>query len=490
MDESPTTPSTDTTAESSQSQTHRIRIGDRDIDYVATAGTVLVRDAEHEPLASVFYLSYVAEQPVGAPARPVTFFFNGGPGSASLWLNIGGFGPKRAPTATPAATPPAPYIVGDNPHSLIDTTDMVFIDAVGTGYSRLAGSATGADVWGVDQDVDVFARAITRYLTITNNWNAPRFLFGESYGTTRSAALVHKLQNQGIDFNGVVLLSTLLNWTTMQAGADQSYVNSLPSFAAAAWYHKRRDDHPDNLDAYLDEVRAFAQGPYAAALQLGDRLPAEQENAVAEQLGRHIGLDAGYLKRTMLRVDMEQFRRALLDEQGIVIGRFDTRFTAENNYIIGNGSHDPATDDAATAGVNSAHLSTFRDHLVSDIGYTSELHYLPLNNVVIAQAWDWNHKAPGFDAPMQIPNVTLDLAAALRRNRSLRVAVMGGVYDLATPFFGAEYDFAHMFLSAELRENVSFHFYESGHMTFVDEVAITKMKADLIEFYATATRTA
>lgn len=470
------------------SRRHRIAIGGREIEYTAGAGTVIVRDDDNAPIASVFYTSYVADRAEDAPPRPVTFLFNGGPGSASLWLNIGGFGVKRTPTNTPKATPPAPYVSGDNPHTLLSDSDLVFIDAPGTGYSRLLAGTTPAQVWGVDQDVDAFARAITRWLTITNSWNAPRFLFGESYGTTRAAALVHRLQNQGLDFNGVVLLSTVLNWGESNLGGPREYINMLPSFAATAWYHGRaRTDH-EELEPLLVEARAFAQGPFAAALLQGDAIAADVETEVAERMGDLIGLDPEYLKKHHFRIGMEQYRYALLADEGKVIGRFDTRFTADHQYVVGNGSHDPATDDAATAGVNSAHLSTYRAHLVDDIGYTSELHYRHLHNMPISRAWDWRHKAPGVDAPQLVPDVSLDLSAAVRRNPNLKVFVMGGYFDLATPFFGPELDVAHLYLAPTLRHNIRFTFYESGHMTFVDEDAVERMKADLDAFYRDATR--
>lgn len=274
----------DADTETFTSRRHRITAGGRSIDYTAGAGTVIVRDDEHRPLANVFYTSYVADREEGAPARPVTFLFNGGPGSASLWLNIGGFGPRRTPTNTPRATPPAPYVTGDNPHTLLTESDLVFIDAPGTGYSRLSGDATASEVWGVDQDVDAFARAITRWLTITDRWNAPRFLFGESYGTTRAASLVHRLQNQGLDFNGVVLLSTVLNWGESNLGGPREYINLLPSFAATAWYHGRARTAHEELEPFLEEARAFAQGPFAAALLQGDLISPEVENEVAERM--------------------------------------------------------------------------------------------------------------------------------------------------------------------------------------------------------------
>nr|WP_274637652.1 hypothetical protein [Microbacterium bovistercoris] len=473
--------------EETVSSRHCLTVDAGSIDYTATAGTVLIRDDDGGPLASMFYLAYVADRAADAPRRPVTFLFNGGPGSASLWLNIGGFGPRRAPTATPVATPPAPYTVGDNPHTLLGDSDLVFLDAPGTGYSRLLGDTTPDKVWGVDQDADAFARAITRYLTITNSWNAPRFLFGESYGTTRASALVHRLQNQGLDFNGVVLLSTMLNWAENNLGLDQEHINLLPSFAATARFHGRSRVEAESLEDLLTQARDFAQGPYAHALQRGDRIDPDEERTVAERFAAFTGLDVDDVLARHFRIGMEPFRYALLRDRGQVVGRFDTRFIADHQYVIGTGSHDPATDDAATAGVNSAHLSAFREHVAGDLGYTSELHYRHLHNMPISQAWDWRHKAPGVDAPTPVPDVSLDLSAAMRRNPNLKVAVMGGVYDLATPFFGTEVDVAKLYLAPRLRENIRFRFYESGHMTFVDEDVVAQMRRDLHSFYADAT---
>jgi carboxypeptidase C (cathepsin A) len=462
---------------------HAIDLPGGRLEYQARAGTVRVGRDDGSPLADVFYLAYRVES---AATRPVTFAFNGGPGSASLWLNVGGFGPRRAPTLTPHATPPAPYAFGDNPHTLLAASDLVFLDAVGTGFSRLAGDGRPDEVWGVDQDVDVFARAILRYLTMTGSWQAPRYLFGESYGTSRAAALVHRLQNLGADFNGVIMLSTLLNWATTQPGLDQGYINLLPSYAAAAWYHGKARPAGLPLTGFLDGAREFAHGDYAAALQRGDLLPAAAGQAVAARLADFTGLDVTTLRRTKLRIEMEDFRRELLGQEGKRIGRFDARFCAEHQYVIGTGAFDPATDDAATAGVNSAHLSGFHRHLAADLGYRSHLHYRPLNNVTIEAAWDWRHKAPGIDAPLQVPNVALDLSAAMRRNPALRVYIMGGVYDLATPFAGAEFDISHLYLGERLRRNVQFSWYESGHMTFVDEKVIPVMTSDLARFYASA----
>ena len=454
-----------------------------DVEYEAVARTLLVRDDDERPLASVFAVAYLATSSAADGDRPLTFCFNGGPGSASLWLNIGGFGPRRAPTRTPEATPPAPYRVVDNPHSLLDVTDRVFVDAVGTGYSRAAEGVPPERVWGVDQDVDVVARAVQRYLTLTGSWNRPRFLFGESYGTMRAAALAHRLQNQGLDLNGVVLLSAFLDAGT--ARGDQGHVHLLPSYAATAWYHGLLPERGD-LETLLDRARTFAAGPYAHALQLGDRMSAEREERVAAELHDLTGLDVALLRRRHLRVGMEEFRAHLRAADGLVVGRFDTRFTAPTPYLPGEGAVDPATDDPATAGVTSAHLSAFRAHLAHDVGHRSDLTYRPLHNTVIEPVWDWRHRAPGTGEAIAPADVAPDLAAALRRNPHLQVAVLGGVFDLATPFFGVESDVARLYLGARLRANVRFHLYESGHMTFVDEAAATAMAADLRAFYRDA----
>lgn len=467
--------------EDAASRDHTIIINGRTIAYKATAGTLIITDDEGVPRGSIFYTAYTADAAgrAGKP-RPLTFFNNGGPGSASLWLNVGGFGPKRPPTLTPRATLPAPYLVQDNPYSLLDKSDLVFIDAIGTGYSRPIGDTPGKAFWGVDADIDSFARAINRYITKNDRWNSPRYLFGESYGTTRSAGLVYKLQNQGMDFNGVVLMSTILNSGTGLPGVDLEDIGRVPSFAATAWYHGKSATRPADLLAYLDEVRAFALGPYASALLKGDRLPAEEMDAVAHTLSGYIGLSADFLKKNKLRIGMEQYRTALMADRGLIIGRFDTRFTAPASYVSGDGSYDPATNDAATAG--------FQDHLARDIGYKPDLQYRPLYNGVIAPAWDNHHKAPGIDEPIPVPNTSLDLAGAMQRNPNLKIMVIAGLYDLATPFAGAEFDISHLYLTPNLRQNISFAYYESGHMTYVDEAASQKLKVDLDRFYDATTR--
>ncbi len=471
-------------AEVAHTTDHVVRVAGKPINYKATAGTLTLRADDGAPTASMFYVAYTVEPAKGAPQRPVTFFFNGGPGSASLWLNIGGFGPLRAATSTPHATAPAPYAFEENQGTLLDRSDLVFLDAIGTGYSRVLGKADYAQFWSVDGDVDAFSRAIIRYVEINRRWNSPKFLFGESYGTTRAAAVAYKLHIQDVDLNGVILQSSLLNFARLQPGLDEIFIDSLPTYAAAAWAHKRAAGASTDQNAFLDEVRAFARGPYAAALAKGDLISKDEEDSVARQTSRYVGVSVQYLERTHLRIEMESFRKELLRDQGMVIGRFDARFSGPDPGTTGQ--YDPATDDPATAGVNGASLAAFRNQLAVDLGFTTNLSYRALYNAVIEPRWDMHHKAPGIDERLTSPNTGLDLAAVMGANPHLRVLSLNGIYDLSTPFFGTEYDLAHLLLPAGLRNNITIRYYASGHQTYADPAALREMKADLDRFYASA----
>ncbi len=471
-------------AEIARSTDHVLTLAGKSLHYKATAGTLTLRADDGEPTASLFYIAYTVAPAKGGTQRPVTFLFNGGPGSASLWLNIGGFGPLRAPTATPHATLPPPYTFVANEGTLLDKTDLVYLDAVGTGYSRTLGKTPYSQFWSVDGDVDSFSRAIVRYIEINNRWNAPKFLFGESYGTTRAAALAYRLHIQDVDLNGLILQSSILNFARLQPGMDEIYIDSLPTYAAAAWAHGRATEAPKDESAFLDQVRAFARGPYAAALAKGDRISNEELSTVAGQTSRYVGVSPGYLKRVHLRIEMEPFRKELLRDQGLIIGRFDARFTGTDPGT--SGQYDPATDDPATAGVNSAFLAAFRQQLSADLGFHTLLSYRALYNAVIEPRWDMHHKAPGIDEPLTTPNTALDLAAVMGANPHLKLLSLNGLYDMSTPFFGTEYDLSHMLLAPELRQNIEIKYYASGHQTYADPDALRLMKADLDRFYDAA----
>ena len=455
---------------------HTATIGGRAIAYTATAGTLTLRDDEGKPTASMFYVAYTT----GDPHRPVTFLYNGGPGSSTLWLHMGSLAPVRVLTDSPAPTHNAPYAVVNNDSSLLDKSDLVFLDAVGAGYSRPIGDTKLSAFWGTDQDIDAFARGIERYLTVNGRWNAPKFIFGESYGTTRSAGLSYRLQEDGVQLNGVLLLSSILNYGRRSPGFDQEMINYLPSYAAIAAYHHRLASPPTDIPAFLREVREFARGPYANALAKGQDLSEADRRDIAVKLAGYIGLTPDYILAADLRVAPGRFRAELLRDQRVMLGRYDARFTGSN---VDAASEDPEFDPSDT-GITGAFVAAFHDYLTRDLGYTSDLSYRPTYCSAGVQ-WDFTHKARGLGNGGQ-PNqtdVALDLSQAMRENPHLLLYSLNGIYDLATPFFGTEYDLGHMQLDPAERGNVRFAYYPSGHMVYLNPDALKSMKADLARFY-------
>jgi carboxypeptidase C (cathepsin A) len=463
----------------------QVTVAGQRINYTATPGTLTVRDDNGDPRASMFYVAYVAEQSRGKP-RPVTFVFNGGPGSSSMWLHIGSFGPVRVDTPTDTASAPAPFAIGPNPQSLIDKTDLVFMDAIGTGLSRPLGKAKGKDFWGVDQDISVFTDAIQRYLTINDRWNDPKFLLGESYGTLRAAGLVHSLQERGTQMNGVILLSSILNYGVRNPGFDQISVTYLPSYAATAWYHNRLPNRPATLEPFLSEVREFARGPYLTGLAKGDDLPDAERDALADKLAGYTGIGREYWIRTSLRLDLGRFRKELMRDTGRTVGRLDSRFLG---FDLDDAGETPEFDAADTA-ISGAYVGAINRYLFGTLGYETDLTYRPNFYREISPNWDQRHKAPGGGGGRAMPaaDTALDLARAMRANPHLKVLSLNGYYDMATPFFGAEYDLKHMQLPATLRPNVTFKYYESGHMIYIHPESMTALRRDLVDWYDSATR--
>jgi carboxypeptidase C (cathepsin A) len=455
---------------------HAATIGGKPIAYTATAGTLSIRDDEGKPTASMFYVAYTT----GDPRRPVTFLYNGGPGSSTLWLHMGSVGPVRVLTDSPQPTHNAPYDLVANNDSLLDRSDLVFLDAVGAGFSRPVGDTKLAAFWGTDQDIDAFARGIERWLTINGRWNAPKFLFGESYGTTRSAGLSFRLQQDGVQLNGVVLLSSILNYGRRQPGFDQEMINYLPSYAAAAAYHHRLATAPGDLPAFLSEVRAFARGPYALALNQGHDLPDADRRAIAARLSAYIGLPVDYILASDLRIPPSRFRKELLRDQRLTLGRYDDRFTGADVDAAGE---NPEFDPSDT-GITGAFVAAFHDYLTHQLGYETNLAYRPTYYSSGAR-WDFDHRASnvGGGGGTNQADVALDLSQAMRENPHMLVYSLNGIYDLATPFFGTEYDLGHMQLDAGVRGNVRFAYYPSGHMVYLNADALRAMKADLARFY-------
>ncbi|APA89330.1 peptidase S10 [Paraburkholderia sprentiae WSM5005] len=475
------TPAIPVPPESTSVTTHSLRVNGRKLDYTATAGNLLLHDKSGAANASVFYVAYTV--PTKTPAaRPITFLFNGGPGAGSVFLMMGSVGPKRVRTASPASTPPAPYTLEDNPDSLLDISDLVFIDAVGAGLSRPVGHGTGKDFWGVDQDVDAFAQFIDRYLTANQRWNSPKYLLGESYGTARAAMLAYRLGQNNIALNGVILLSSVLNSAAFSPGTDFKSESYLPSFAAIAWYHDKVTPKPASLPAFLDEARAFARGPYAQALEQGDALPDDQRDAIAARIAYFTGLDVGFVKRNRLRLYPSRFRNELLRSESRSVGRYDARFEGVN---FDDASEDPDFD-ASVSSVSNAFNAALHQHLEEDLHYAPTERYLVFSDDALKQ-WDWKHRE-WWGERLQLPYAGGDLAEAMRQNPQLRVLSLNGYFDLATPFYATEYALAHLGLDGPLRENLRIAYYPTGHMIYLDDAALHAMKRDLASFYASQRR--
>ncbi|WP_308517757.1 S10 family peptidase [Sphingomonas flavescens] len=460
---------------------HSASVDGRTIPYTATAGTLTIRDAAGKPKASIFYTAYTAEGAATA-RRPVMFFYNGGPGSASLWLRMGSFGPMRLQTGNPETIRPAPFGFGANPDSLLGVTDMVFLDAPGTGYSRALGDAKGNEFYGVDQDADAFAKAIIRYATKFNRWDSPKFLFGESYGTTRSGALAYQLQDRGMALNGVVLLSSIMNYGRRQPGLDRDYLNYIPSYAATAWYHHKMANPPATVEEAAARGRAFAQGPYAVALEKGQTIAPAEAQSIAQQMAGITGLSPDFILRSNLRVDLSRYRKELMRNERQTIGRFDSRYVGIDADAAGESPEYDASDTA----ISGAFIGTMHTYMSKDLGYTTNMAYRASASEEEGFKWDFSHKAPGMRQALNAPNTALDLAAAMRENPYLKVLSLNGWYDMATPFFGTEYDLNHMMLEPAQQRNLEYKYYPAGHMVYLNPEALHQMRVDVEQFVRSA----
>ena len=456
---------------------HSAVIDGRTIPYTATAGTLTIRDAEGKPTASIFYTADTLDG-VLSGHRPVMFFYNGGPGSASLWLRMGSFGPMRIQTTNAEYLRPAPFNFGANPDTLLGATNVVFIDAPGKGYSRPLGDAKPADFYGVDQDADAFARAIMRYVPKFDRWDSPKFLFGESYGTTRSGALAYQLQERGMALNGVVLLSSIMNYGRRQPGLDRDYINYIPSYTTTAWYHHKMSNPPATVEQAAAEARAFAEGAYAAALEKGQTISKEEEDSVAQQMSGLTGLSPQFIENADLRVGLSEFRKELLRDQRLTVGRYDSRYTG----VDPSASGDSPDFDASDAAISGAFVGTLQSYLARDLGYQTDMPYRLSASDADGFKWDFKHKAPGVRFTLNDPNTALDLASAMRTNPYLKVLSLNGWYDMATPFFGTEYDLDHMMLEPAQQKNLEFRYYPSGHMVYLNPDALHLMRLDVQNF--------
>jgi carboxypeptidase C (cathepsin A) len=474
-----------------------VTVGGNLINYDAFAGTLVVHpknwddvpqnadkdDKSQPPEASMFYVAYFKSDNKGA-ARPVTFLYNGGPGSSTVWLHMGAFGPKRVVTADNSHTPAAPYPVVNNDFSLLDVSDLVFIDAPGTGFSRISGKDREKAFYGVDQDAQAFADFIAQFLAKYGRWNSPKYVFGESYGTTRSAVLANVLETElDVDLNGVILLSQILNFDCsadapqFNPGVDLPYQVTLPTYAASAWYHHKLPDAHQELAPLLEEVEHFAMADYAQALAAGSALVPEQRRAVVAKLHQYTGLPVEYIEKADLRINVGEFEKNLQDDANMTTGRLDARFSGPTFDPLSK----EAEYDPQSAAIGSAYVSAFNDYVRKDLKFGENRMYKP--EIEIWRTWNFLHQPPG--APLALPqaaNVMPDLAIAMKYNPDLKVLLNAGYFDLATPFYEGIYEMQHLPIPAKLQSNIEFKFYESGHMVYAHEASLKALHDNVAAF--------
>jgi carboxypeptidase C (cathepsin A) len=479
------TPSAPPKEESSVTD-HTIKIGGQTIPYKATASTILIKNEKDEPTALVYSTAYTRSDVKDMSQRPIAFLYNGGPGSSSVWLHMGSVGPRRVMTINADVTPPAPYKLMDNPDCLLDKTDLVFLDPVGTGFSHAVGKAQDKDFWGVDQDVKSLAQFIATYVSRNNRWNSPKFLIGESYGTFRNAALANYLQgHDNMYLNGIVMVSSVLDLGTISfyPALDLGYVLYLPSYAATAWFHKTLKDRPENLNAFLEEARKFARGEYADALMKGDALTAAEKTEIAKKMARFTGLSEDYLVKTNLRVRLFRFMQELQRNRGLTTGRLDARFAGPTYDLIG----EAADYDPQETAISGAFIGAFNTYIREELKFGQDKSYKPAADFG-GNRWDWKHEGSDFGFFPGSPSVVLDLVQAMVSNPRLKVEFEDGIYDLATPFMEVEYTADHMGLPENIRKNIRQQYYEAGHMMYLRDEDLAKLKKNVASFIDSTTK--
>jgi carboxypeptidase C (cathepsin A) len=433
--------------------------------------------------ARMFYVAYFKKD--AGVVRPVTFLYNGGPGSSTMWLHMGSFGPRRVVTTDGQHDEGAPYKIVNNDSSLLDVSDLVFIDAPGTGFSRIMGKDKEKAFWGVDPDAHAFDRFIRRFLTKFDRWNSPKYLFGESYGTPRSAVLSAALEN--VDLNGIILLSQILSFDNSidgpkwNPGVDQAYALGLPTFAATAFYHHKLPTQPAALESFLAEVEQYALGDYMAALLQGSELPEAKKQAVAEKLHGYTGLPVAYLLRANLRVSGSAFSKQLQLDDEMTTGRLDARYKGPDlDPLSSDAEYDPQSN-----AISSAYTAALNQYMRTELKYGTDLTYKPGAYGDANFTWDLQHQAPGGPPANQQEggtNVMPDLAFTMKSNPKMKVMLVGGYYDLATPYFEGKYEMHHLQIPQKLQANISYHYYQSGHMVYVNDDVLKQFHADVATF--------
>lgn len=448
------------------------------INYTATAEMVPVREDDGTLIGHMFMLSQVSDASDKSD-RPVTFCWNGGPGGASYMVNIGGMGAVRVKTDGMA------HLTGvgeveDNPDTLLPSSDLVFIDAFGTGYSHIAPGFDAKKVWGVDGDGDAFTRGIIVWLTEHKRFNSPIYLYGESYGTMRNAVVYRLLGEHGIGVTGVVEQSTILDYAPTLSGNDAYYMGMVPVYAATANYFGKAGKGVDQYEWY-NKAFDFVNSTLAGALVLGDELPADRMDEIAGQMSELIGLPKDFIKAKGLRIELDTFRKTLLADEGKTTGRYDTRFTTFGYPDVQGDNEFFAGEDPSYDAINAAYLDVYMK-MLGDIGFKGYANYEGLS-MKVNESWNWNHQAPGTMGSPQTPNVAFDIATALRRNPTSRILFFGGIHDAATPYWNVRHDMGKLFLPQALKDRIEYHVHSNGHMLYCDQVALEAAGPELKAFY-------
>lgn len=452
---------------------HSTRVGSRTLNYTVTTGYMPIKNAvSGDTEARIFYMAYTLDNPPAG--RPLMFSFNGGPGSASVWLHIGALGPKRVKMLDDGLMPPPPYELVDNDQTWLTDTDLVFIDPVGTGYSRAARPDLASKFFGVNGDIDSVGEFLRMYLGRSERWSSPLFLVGESYGTTRAAGLSNYLFEKGIGLNGILLISTVLNFQTIRFADnnDMPLVLILPSYAATAWYHKRLSPNlqAKTIEQVAQEARSFAANEFMPAMLRIDSLSAEERTGLADKFSSLTGLSRDFVERNNFRVELDEFNKELLRNERRSTGRLDSRFKGIDRDAAGDG---PDMDPSMSA-IRTPYTAAFNSYVRRDLGFKSDLEYYILGGG-ISSPWNWNVNTGYADTSIPLKN-------AMAKNPYMKVFLAQGYYDMATPFYAAEYTVSAMNLDPQLRNNISFSYYESGHMMYIEKASLKKLKDDAAGF--------
>lgn len=452
---------------------HSIRMGNRQLNYTVSTGFMPIKNAvSGDTEARIFYMAYTLDDPPAG--RPLMFSFNGGPGSASVWLHMGALGPKRVKMLDDGLMPPAPYEAEENAQTWLDQTDLVFIDPVGTGYSRATKPELASKFFGLTGDIESIGEFIRMYLGRNERWSSPLFLVGESYGTTRAAGLSNHLFERGIALNGIVLVSTVMNFQSLSFADnnDLPLILIFPSYTATAWYHKQLPAELQRkpLREVLNESEQFAMNEFGPAMLRIDKLSAPEKNALLDKFSRLSGLGRDFVDENNFRVTLGEFNKELLRKQRRSTGRLDSRFLGFDKDSAGT-----STDfDPSMTAIRTPYTAVFNDYVRRELGYKSDLEYYILGGG-ITSPWNWG-------VNNQYADTSQALSSAMRKNPYMKVMVASGYYDMATPYFAAEYTVSAMNLDPQLRRNFTFTYYEAGHMMYIEKESLRKLKVDVTGF--------